>query len=413
MKTKVVSSLMILLLALACACGGRKTDPGADAGEEQPEGKEVRTARIERTDFFFEISSTGTLRPSRDARIRALASGPVQDVLAEIGDQVKTGQSLLIIRQTDAKLACEAAEAGLETARASLERLLAWQREEEVTMAEANLAKARAEYERLSDDLRRAEAIFAKGAISESQLQGARTAEASAEAALTSAREALKIAQKGPTQEEIRQARGQVKQAEAALSIAQQSLKDTVVRAPFEGIITERYLKQGDYAGRGDPVMDIVDARSLEAETLVPERYLGLIEKNLPVMVKASSLDLMREGEVMAVSPAVDPSSRTFKVKIKVNNQDHRFNPGTFCSCSFALRPLKDALGIPPEALQQDEGETFVWVNENNQARKVKVQTGEGQNGLIHIRSGLEGTEEVIIQGAGALAEGDRIHIIP
>ncbi len=412
MCKRIALTFLALSIMFMAACGGEKELEVSASKEMALGARQVKVAPVSRTDFSLEIKSSGTLEPRNKASIRSLSSGPVDRVLAEIGDQVKKGQGLLRIRQVDARLAWEAADAGLASAKANLDNLMAWQRDEQVTIAEAAEASAKAEHERLKKDLERAESIFAKGAISDSQLQAARSAASAAEAAYKSARESLAIARTGPTREEIALARSQVKQAEAVAASAEQVLKDTMVSAPFSGVITESFLKAGDYVGRGDPVMEIVDDSCLEAESRMPERYLGTIKKGLAVTVKASSLPLVRQGEVVAVSPAVDPATRTFKVKIGVDNQDGYFSSGIFCSYIFKAETLENAYGVPPEALHNKEGRTFVWVNINNTARQVFVTKGEGKDGFVHITEGLNGSEQVVVQGGGALSEGDSLEIV-
>ena len=412
MCKRIALTFLALSIMFMAACGGEKELEVSASKEMALGARQVKVAPVSRTDFSLEIKSSGTLEPRNKASIRSLSSGPVDRVLAEIGDHVKKGQGLLRIRQVDARLTWEAADAGLASAKANLDNLMAWQRDEQVTIAEAAEASAKAEHERLKKDLERAESIFAKGAISDSQLQAARSAASAAEAAYKSARESLAIARTGPTREEIALARSQVKQAEAMAASAEQALKDTMVSAPFSGVITESFLKAGDYAGRGDPVMEIVDDSYLEAESRMPERYLGSIKKGLAVTVKASSLPLVRQGEVVAVSPAVDPATRTFKVKIGVDNQDGYFSSGIFCSYIFKAETLENAYGVPPEALHNKEGRTFVWVNINNTARQVFVTKGEGKDGFVHITEGLNGSEQVVVQGGGALSEGDSLEIV-
>jgi HlyD family secretion protein len=412
MRKSIALAFIALSIIFMAACGGENELEVGASKKMALNARQVTVAPVSRADFALEVKSSGTLEPKNKAGIRALAGGPVDMVMAEIGDDVNKGQGLLRIRQIDARLAWEAAEAGMASAQAGLDNLMAWQRDEEVTIAEANAASARAQYQRLEKDQERAESIFAKGAISESQLLAARTAASSAEAAYQSAREALAIAKTGPTKEEIALARSQVKQAEAMASSAKQAYRDTVVTAPFSGVITESFLKTGDYAGRGDPVMEMVDDSFLEAESRMPERYLGTIKKGLAVTVKAASLPLIRQGEVIAVSPAVDPATRTFKVKIGVDNKDGYFSSGIFCSYIFKAESLKDAYGVPPEAIQNKEGRTFVWVNDNNIARQVFVTKGEGKDGFVHITEGLNGSEQVIVKGAGALSEGDSLEIM-
>ncbi len=130
------------------------------------------------------------------------------------------------------------------------------------------------------------------------------------------------------------------------------------------------------------------------------------------MVIRSASLDLEKTGEVIAVSPAVASSTRTFKVKVGLDNKDSYFSSGIFCSCIFKLDTIEGAFGVPREAIQNNEGQTFVWVNDNNKAKRIIVQPGEGKDGLVHITSGLKGNEQVIVNGGGALHEVDGLEIL-
>jgi RND family efflux transporter MFP subunit len=278
-------------------------------------------------------------------------------------------------------------------------------------MRKAELSRAKAEYERLARDSQRATSVFERGAISESQLQAARTAAESARAQLEVAEERLRVAESGPTGEQVEIAQSRVEESEAAVARARQTLSDTRVKAPFAGVITLRHLKVGDYVNRGDPVLDLADISYLEAETAVPERYAQEIEVAIPAVVTVDSLGIQKQGRVVAVSGAIDESTRTFLVKVGIENSGHELKAGAFCRCDFQLPPLDDALAVPNVAVQHKEGNSFVWIEESGKARKVDVTLGVRNDSYIQIVKGLVGDELVVIAGAGALSENDEIEL--
>lgn len=415
LKMKISSASLLLLFTWSANCGGRSSEEAQGFTKEMALAKKkVELAPVQRLSFERSVQSTGSLEAHARASLRALVGGPLVAVHVDIGERISQGQVLFETRPIESQLALGSAEASLKTARATLSDLLAWQRSEEIQMLRAEVARARAEFERLAKDSERAFSVFERGAISESELQAARTAAESAEASLEVAEERLRVAESGPTEEQIEIARSRVEETEATVARARQNLADTRVKAPYAGVINRCHLKVGDYVNRGDPVVDLADISYLEAETRVPERYASQIKVDIPVLVTIASQGVQRKGRVTAVSGAIDQATRTFLVKVGIDNRDYSLKTGVFCMCEFQLPSLDNALAIPHVAVQHEEGSTFVWVERSGRARRVDVTLGVRNDGYIEVLNGLAGDEKVIVDGAGALSEDDEIEpVIP
>jgi membrane fusion protein (multidrug efflux system) len=224
-------------------------------------------------------------------------------------------------------------------------------------------------------------------------------------------RERLLIAETGPTKEAIEVVENRVTEKEVTVAQAQQRLEDTSVKAPFNGIITGKRLNSGDYVKRGDEVLEITDLSSLEAEMKTPERYANLMKVGIPVTLSIESLLTERKGQITAVNESIDLNTRTFLVKVRIDNRDHSIKAGTFFTGVFQLPPVRDSIAIPTAALRQEGGRSLVWVAEDGRARQLIVVAGEQDDHYVQIRSGLSGDEKVVIAGAGALSEGDSLQI--
>jgi len=409
-KNLIFASSLLFFICLS-GCGESAKDDQGFTKEMALSKKKVEVAPVQRLTFQRDIQSTGSLEPRKKAGLRALVGGPLVAVHVEIGERVNSGQVLFETRPVESRLAVRSAEAALKTARATLSDLLAWQRSEEIKMRRAELARARAEYERLAKDGERAALVFERGAISESELHAVNTAAESAKALLEVAEERLHVAESGPTDEQIEIARSRVEESEAAVARAQQNLADTRVRAPYAGVITRRHLRVGDYVNKGDPVLDLADISYLEAETRVPERYARQIELDLPAVIRIESLGIERKGQVIAASGAVDRATRTFLVKVGIDNMDYSLKAGVFCTCEFNLPPLENALAVPHSAVQHKEGSAFVWIEAAGKVRRADVQLGARNDGYIQVLNGLSGNERVVVEGAGALTEDDEIEL--
>ncbi len=411
MKRKLLL-LLLAFLPLAAACSSSTTADEAGVTKEVAlNAKEVSVAPVSRRNFEQTLNATGSLIPVERARIRALEAGPLVGVGVDIGDRVSAGQVLFRVRQVDAENALRSAQAQKATAVASLRDLEAWRRPEEVDVLQAQLERAQVEAKRLSNERDRAATLLERGAISKSQWDQAHAAAESAEANLRVAREQLRIAKAGPTEEQLAVARSRVQEAEARLQESQQRFSDTTIEAPYTGIITGRFHEVGDYVQKGQDVVEISDITRLEAEMKVPERYSGTLHIGLPVDVRIESIRVSRNGTVVAVNEAIDQNTRTFLVKVAVDNSGTLIKSGAFCTGSYQLPPIENAIAVPSTALQTREGQTFLWVAQDGKAHQSDVVIGERSDGWIEIVSGLTGSEKVIIEGFGALSEGDAIQL--
>ncbi len=415
MKFKILEILRLavpLAVLLNTGCGGE--DSAAEIGASKENAlrpREVAVTPVIRRDFKQTLQSTGSLMAGDQATLSALIEGPLETVWVDIGDSVGKGQVLFKTRAVDSSLAVRSAEAALETSRAGLQELLAWRRSEEIDMLRAETARAEAEYQRLGNERDRAASLLERGAISRSEWEQARTSFETAEANVRISTERLLIAETGPTREAIQVAENRVAEREIALAQARQRLEDTSVKAPFGGIITGRFLNTGDYVRRADEVLEITNLSSLEAEMKAPERYTRLLKVGIPVTLNIESLLLQKEGKVIAVNEAIDLGTRTFLVKVAIDNSDHSIKAGTFFTAVFQLPPVKDALSIPTAALREEGGRSLVWVADGEIARRVEVTTGERADDYVQIRLGLTGDEQVIVEGAGALSEGNSLTV--
>jgi HlyD family secretion protein len=407
-------TLLLAALFLPCATLSGCSDQGTASGKTKADEiatRAVTVAPVITRDFERNLQATGTLTPREAARLRALVEGPLEAIHVDIGDPVSRGQALFRSRLIDSQLMLQASEARLQTAKANLENLISWRRPEEVASLQAQVAGARAEYERLKIESERADVLLEKGALSKSHWDATRTATEAALSRLRVAEEQLNIAERGPTPEQLEVARRQVAEAEASLAVAGQTYQDTTVRAPFPGVITGRYRKPGDFARRGDEIVEITNLQILEAEIQIAERFAPLVRTGLPVALRAEGHPDVLAGEIIAVNQAIDIRTRTFLVKVRVANPEQRIKAGSFTVGSFRLPAAERALAVPLAALQTDEGRSSVWLAVNGQAKRAVVRTGERDEEYVQILEGVNTGDQVIVAGAGGLSEGDRLEI--
>lgn len=395
------------VLILAASCGGN-SDPSENTLLAP---REVEVTLPAAHDFFRSIEASGSLVAAEKAVIRALQDGPIVSLGVDIGSEVRKGEVLFRTRDVEARLAVETLEARLATARATLADLQAWQRAEEVDIIRARVDQARAEYDRLKNEFERADALKEKGAVSTSQWEAARTAAENARAGLRIQEEQLSIAESGPTAESLEIVRRRVDEAQVALQQARQNLADTIVHSPFDGAITAKFRQPGDFVRRGEEVLEVKQLAMLHAEVEIPERYASDLRTAIRVTLTVESASLEREGKVVAVNDSIETSTRTFQVKVALDNSDRLVKAGAFCVALFELPSVTGATSVPLSALHSEEGRSFLWVVDDGVAVKRTVEPGEKDSAWVQVE-GIDPDTQVVISGAGALSNGDPVRII-
>ena len=219
------------------------------------------------------------------------------------------------------------------------------------------------------------------------------------------------MAEAGPTPEQREVARRRQAEAEAAVASARQMLRDTSVRAPFDGTVTARLRQAGDYARRGEEMIEIKQLATMFAEIDVPERYAASLTVGLPVEIIVDSADVRRQASIAAVNNSIDPGTRTFRVKAEVDNSDKRIKAGAFCTARFELPGREGSFAVPAESVKTEEGRVFVWTVQDGRARRVAVTLGEFSGNFHEVLEGLNGHEQVVVGGGGALADDDLVEI--
>ncbi len=351
---KLITIPMILLLLLFSTGCEEGRDANETAVREITRPRHVKTTTVALRDVQPSVQTTGTLVPRRHTELHALVDGKIERLPVDIGERVKKGQLLFKTRTIDYRLTLQ--------------------------QAEANLARARVVVKDRKREKDRMQNLFKGGSATEQLRDRAVTAYEEAEAVL--------------------------RQAQAVRDTARQSLFDCTVTAPYGGVVTAKYLEEGEYVKKGARVLEIIDLTILNAEMNLPERYAGEIVPGLSVTLSFSSRSDSVTGKIMAVNPKVDTLNRTFLVKTAVDNRDGKLQAGLFFSARFRLPLRKDQLTIPIAALSRDEGRSIVWIIKDGKAYSREVREGGYLDGWVWITDGLSPGDTVITEGAGGLIEG-------
>ena len=335
------------------------------------------------------LQATGYVTARRQATVSAQITGTLTEVLIEEGDRVKKGQVL-------ARLEDNALRASLAAARAS------------AAAARATVAQTQAQLDQDLRDADRAEALVGRGLVSKQISEQART-------------------QANTFRAQLNTARRQADSADAQVQVGQVNLDYTVIRAPFDGVITDKAAQVGEIvsplsAGGGftrTGVGTIVDMDSLEIDVDVNEAYIGRVKPDMPAEAVLDAYpDWKIPAHVIAIVPAADRGKATVKVRVALENKDGRIVPDMGVRVSFLERraPAPSAapkgVFVPAAAVVNRDGHDVVFVVADSTARRrVVTSVKQGSGDVRLVSDGVTTGETVVVAPPESLADGAAVSI--
>jgi RND family efflux transporter MFP subunit len=367
-------------LMMSVVLAGCSTPRAAAATADAAEPITVTVAMVAMADVASAVDSGGVVQARTTARITSRIMAPVREVRVSPGDQVREGQTLVVLDGNDlaagarsARSAALAAEQGANAAAA------------ERQAAEAALALALASHDRIAG-------LQAKRSATAQELDDATAALRSAEARVagTSAR-AL-------------QATSAVESARAASDQASTTESFTRIAAPFDGMVTEKLVEPGNMASPGMPLLRLEDTRGFRLEVRVDESRIGRIRngEGVPVFLGTGTSPI--DGKVVEISRAEDADARAFLVKIALPDAAG-LRSGEFGKARFGGTPRR-ALTVPSPAIVRRGQLTSVFVVENGIARVRLVNISESE-----VLAGLAESEVVILSPPPGVTDGRRVSV--
>jgi HlyD family secretion protein len=370
------------------------------------------------------VAASGTVKPVQTVNLSPENAGILEELYVEQGDRVEPGQLIARMRSRDTAAQVQQNQAAVAEAEAALADVRQGSRPEETAQAEAtveaNRAQVRDAQARLDlaiSDLARRQQLFDRGAVAATDLDTAAREQRSAQAALEQAQARVTESQRRvddlrnfPPREDITQAEARLAQARAQLDGAQIRQDETLIRAPFGGIVTQKFATEGAFVTPTTSASDLSSATStaivalaedLEVLAEVPEADVSLLKVGQAVEVVADAFpDQTFAGRVTLVAPeAIERQNVTlFQVRIELLEGKDRLRSNMNVSVAFIGDQLADALVVPSVAVVTQAGETGVLVpGDNREIVFQPVTLGPQVGNQIQIVDGI--------------AEGDRVFV--
>ncbi|KYC42927.1 efflux transporter periplasmic adaptor subunit [Scytonema hofmannii PCC 7110] len=425
--------------------------------------RKILTVPVERQSLPITVSANGTIKPERSINISPKNAGVLKTLLVKEGDTVKQGQAIAYmddsnlkgqlmqargqLAQVEANLQkliagtrpeeIAQAKAQLDEALANLQKVIVGHRPQEIAQAEARLKSARASLRKVEDDFRRNKNLYDAGAISLQTLNQKRADRDSVEAQVMEVQQALALQKEGSRQEDIEQARAVARQRKHALTLLevgtrkedidaaraqvisargslqniQTQINDTIIRVPFDGVVTKKFADPGSVVTPTTSASSVSSALSSsilslastnQVVTNVAETNIAKIRLSQKVTITADAYPGKTfEGQVnqIAAQATLEQNVTSFEVKVTIiSDSEKLLKSGMNVEAQFQVDRLQDALVVPTAAVVRRENLTGVLVaGIDNMPVFVPVEIGVTVENLTEIRSGLKGDEKVLL----------------
>ncbi|HIK46540.1 MAG TPA: efflux RND transporter periplasmic adaptor subunit [Leptolyngbyaceae cyanobacterium M65_K2018_010] len=370
------------------------------------------------------ITASGTVRPVQTVNLSPENAGIVAELYVEQGDRVEAGQWIARMKSDAIEAQVEQNQAAVAEATAALEDLRRGSRPEEIAQAEAAVVAAQAQVRdaqaRLAlatNEYSRSQRLFERGGISQTELDNAQREQRSAQAGLDQAQARVIETQRRvddlrnlPQPEAIAQAEARLAQTRAQLRGTQVRLEENLIRAPFAGIITQKYASVGAFvtptttaseASSATSTAIVALAADLEVLAEVPEADIGLVELGQRVEIVADAFpEETFAGQVKRVAPeAIERQNVTlFQVRIELLSGKELLRSNMNVNVAFIGDQLTDALVVPTVAVVTQAGQTGVLVpGERRDIVFQPVTLGPQVGDQIQILSGLQAGDRVFV----------------
>ena len=200
--------------------------------------------------------------------------------------------------------------------------------------------------------------------------------------------------------------------ARASAQLARASIGDRVIRAPFAGWVSLRTVSPGAIVSAGTAIATVSDISRIKLDFTVPETRLSLIREGQPIKAISSAYpDRPFSGAIATIDPVIDPATRAVRVRAILSNPDRMLKPGMLLTVSVIARQ-RQSLAVPELAVVGDGDNRYLFIVAEGKAKRVKVETGIRQNGLVEILSGVEPGQRVVTEGVVKLNDGAPVRLV-
>lgn len=341
--------------------GGCASEPHQNVTTESGAVKQVVSEMVRVAVVPVPVTAVGTTEPYARATPGTRLLGRVASVVVDEGQRVKAGEVLVRIEGSD----------------------LSAKRQQAVSV----LQEAKAVRDNAQAQVRRFRNLFDEKAVSKQALDEAETA--------------------------FERAKANVVTAEGALMEVDANVGYLSVSSPVDGIVVQKFVETGDMATPGAPLFTVEQQDPMKVTVQISERDLPYIKVSQPVVVRIEATQYTKDldGRVEAVIPSGDPRSRTFEVRVVLENKDSTLQSGMFARVQFQ-KDSRAGLLIPASAVVQEGQLQGVFVVVGDRVNLRWVRLGKVFGDRVEVISGLSVGDEIVIDGFGGLRDGQKVEVV-
>jgi RND family efflux transporter MFP subunit len=358
MSNNIVRFILACISAVFYLFAVQTPDGHAQKG---PPATPVKVARVAEVQIAPQVQLIGTAQPKLTSIVASDIEGLVEKFDVSEGDFVKKGAVLARLEDSLLKI--------------------------ELKGAKANKADTEAQLRRARTDLERSSKLLATETIADKQYTDDLA--------------------------EVQSLEAQVDRLEAEIQHKQDSISKKVILAPFSGFVVKEHTEVGQWVEKGGPIVTLADLSIMEILVEVPERYVPKLFLGGSTQVTVDALNPERfTGKIAAIIPVGDSASRSFPVKVAVENSDNQIKGGMLCRISLAIGKPKSVLAVPKDAVVNMGQSHMIYVVQEGVAKPLPVQLGNASDSMIEIKGAIEAGMQVVTRGNERLRPGQPVQII-
>lgn len=353
-------SPVLLALAIASLAACNRAPPASTAGAAALEFAASDLVSAESRPMVQTVQLSGTLRPWREATVKAKVAGELQALSVREGDAVKSGQVIGRIDPTDYRARLAGSEADVAAAQAAL------------GVAEKNQTTQAS--------------LLAKNFIS-----------ANAYDTTVGNRDAAKA---------------RLDAARATADVGRKALADTTLVAPMDGIVSARIVQAGERVPVDGRIVTVSDITRLELAASVPAGEAARLAVGAEITLGVEGLDGVRiNGRIERINPAAAPGSRSIELYAVIDNREGRLRGGLFAQGQATAGAAQERVAVPASALREEGGAQVLYVLAGDKLQRRQVKPALAQAGWVAITEGLAAGEQVVRYNLGPLKDGSSVRV--
>lgn len=410
--TVFVSTLAIVLIVNMVSSERSGEAKAADGSASKKSGEKAISVQVTtptRRAVTRNLNMPATLLAGETADLYAKTSGYIKTVKVDIGSRVRKDDVLLVIDVPEMADELRQAEAVLQAKHAKVKQAQAM-----IETAKAEVQRCEAEYKLKMITMDRTVQLRKENAIPQQQLD-----EAKSELDVAEARGKIAQAKVISGEADVKVAEAEVVMAEATVKRLVTLMEYATIRAPFDGIITERLVDPGAFVrsaaeGTTTPLLNISRIDFIRLSLEIPESDASFVNPGTEVEIDVKALSGKPiKATITRTAGALKSKTRTMRAEVDLKNKDERLKPGMYAQVTVKLETKQQAMVIPSRAVRVRGRDISVLIANGAVAKAVPIQIGYDDGIWAEITDGLKGDEQIIVSAKSVIAPGATVHPVP